>query len=74
MPVVWNQEAGAFELEVEIYKATDGYRWRYRADNGEITQAATEGFSSKQACKDNVARYRADIIKSDGVRWVDVES
>ena len=41
----------------EMYKDKRGeHRWRRRAKNGEITGAASEGYSSKSACKDNAER------------------
>lgn len=73
MPVRWNPETSTFDLEVEIYPSADGFRWRYRADNGEITQAAHEGFTTRRACRENVTLHRADILKSDAIRWVEVD-
>lgn len=41
----------------EMYTDKRGeHRWRRKATNGEITGAASEGYSSKAACKSNAER------------------
>jgi len=73
MPIV--QQGGTFVMKPEIYPAADGgYRWRYKAGNHEITQAAHESFSSPAACKENFDAFRREHLKADSVEWVEVES
>ena len=35
--------------------ASEEFRWRVKARNGEIIGASSEGFSSMQACKKNLS-------------------
>jgi uncharacterized protein YegP (UPF0339 family) len=46
----------------QIYKAANGeFRWRFRADNGEIIAIASEGYSRKADCA-----HAVDLIKQKG--------
>ena len=40
----------------EIYKASDGWRWRRTAPNGRIVGASTQGYSSRTDCVANAQR------------------
>lgn len=41
----------------EVYQDKKGeYRWRRTASNGQVVGAASEGYSSKKACEDNMNR------------------
>ncbi|MEM6326355.1 MAG: hypothetical protein AAF791_04485 [Bacteroidota bacterium] len=41
---------------LSIYRTTDGWRWRLTADNGEIVDAATEGFHDRAEAIANLRR------------------
>ncbi|WP_342971806.1 DUF1508 domain-containing protein [Henriciella sp. AS95] len=40
----------------EIYKSSDGWRWRRTASNGRIVGASTEAYANKSDCIDNAKR------------------
>ena len=40
----------------EIYKATDGWRWRRTASNGRIVGASTEAYVNRSDCESNARR------------------
>lgn len=40
----------------EIYKASDGWRWRRTASNGRVVGASTEAYTSESACLANARR------------------
>ena len=49
-----------------IYKDKAGkYRWRVKADNGEIVGASTQGFASRYRCASNANLLCTFINKSD---------
>ncbi|MGH7575887.1 MAG: YegP family protein [Longimicrobiales bacterium] len=47
--------------EFEIYQdASDEYRWRFRANNGEIVADSAEGYANRRDCERGI-----EIVKSD---------
>jgi uncharacterized protein YegP (UPF0339 family) len=44
----------------EIYSASDGWRWRRTARNGDIVGASTQAYSNKSDCIDNARRNGMD--------------
>jgi uncharacterized protein YegP (UPF0339 family) len=53
----------------EIYKASDGWRWRLRANNGKIIADSAEGYKRKGKCKEGI-----DLVKvSAAAEVVEVE-
>ena len=46
----------------QIYKSTNGeFRWRFRADNGNIIAIASEGYVKKSDCS-----HAIDLVKQKG--------
>lgn len=45
--------------EFEIYRDdADEYRWRLRADNGEIVAQSSEGYTRKRDCENGLQNFR----------------
>jgi len=44
----------------EVYKSSDGYRFRFKAPNGEI-MLQSEGYSSKQKAKEGIKAIKKAI-------------
>lgn len=42
---------------VEIYKATDGWRWRLKAVNGRILADSGEAYTRKNGCQKAIANF-----------------
>jgi uncharacterized protein YegP (UPF0339 family) len=39
----------------QVYKSTNGeFRWRFRADNGEIIATSSEGYTTKRSCEHGI--------------------
>ena len=41
-------------MKLEIYEASDGWRWRVTARNGEIVAASSEAFTRRHGAKRNL--------------------
>ena len=54
-------------MTLEIYKTTDGWRWRAKARNGEIVAASSEAFTRRSSAKRNLkttARMLTKLVQS----------
>jgi len=46
-------------MKFQIYKDSAGeWRWRLKSSNGRILADSGEGYSSEQACKDDIDRVK----------------
>lgn len=54
---------------VEVYKAKDGWRWRYRASNGRIMADGSEGYENK----DDAIGGARQVIGVDGFAVIEVQ-
>ena len=44
--------------EYEIYRDNGQYRWRLKADNGEIVAQSSEGYHNKSDCENGLENFR----------------
>ena len=55
----------------EVYKDTKGeFRWRLKADNGEVVADGNEGYASKQGCMNGIRVVKekapdAEVVEVD---------
>jgi len=54
-----------YQTRVEIYKADDGWRWRFMAANGKILAASGESYSTKSNCKRSIDKLLSAIWMAD---------
>lgn len=47
---------------ITIYPSGDGWRWRYKASNGVIIGASTQGYSDKRDCIGNLERVTGGTV------------
>jgi uncharacterized protein YegP (UPF0339 family) len=57
-----------------IYKADDGWRWRFKAANNEIIAASTEAFTERRHAVENMKLAKdALTFATDAIELIDVE-
>jgi uncharacterized protein YegP (UPF0339 family) len=57
-----------------IYKAEDGWRWRFRAANNEIIAASTEAFTERRHAVENMKLAKdALTFATDAIELIEPE-
>ncbi|HWW10972.1 MAG TPA: DUF1508 domain-containing protein, partial [Brevundimonas sp.] len=46
---------------IEKWKAADGWRWRFKEDNGKIMAESGEGYASEQGCDQALQKVRRNF-------------